>query len=390
MRAQTRKLCACLPRAPGYTYDWAGLQALAPLSHWFERMAATPQNPAWHGEGDVMTHTRMVCDALAGMADFQALPETERDALALATLLHDIGKPACTRLENGVLTSPHHGPVGAKLARGLLWRDFGLCGAEEAMRFREAVCLLIRYHTKPLHMLEANHPPVVAMKLAANGELAPVFSLRSLCLLSQADVLGRIASDNAENLERIALSRELAREEGCLDGPYPFPSAHTKRAMFSGARVWRDQELYDDTWGEVILMCGLPGTGKDAWIRKHHPDLPTVCLDDVRCELGVAPTDDQGRVVQIARERAKALLRQKRPFIWNATSLTSRRAQQIELFEDYHARVQVVYLETGWEENLRRNAERADPVPEDVLERMLDRLEPPERFEARAVDWLCV
>ena len=42
--------------------------------------------------------------------------------------------------------------------------------------------------------------------------------------------------------------------------------------------MWKAQELYDDTWGEVILMCGLPGTGKDHWIRSHCPSLPTVWL----------------------------------------------------------------------------------------------------------------
>lgn len=175
-----------------------------------------------------------------------------------------------------------------------------------------------------------------------------------------------------------------------MDGPYPFRSAHTQRVLLRGGSVWRDQALYDDTWGEVILMCGLPGTGKDAWIRAHHPDLPVVSLDDLRQELETEPTDNQGRVVQAARERAKALLREKRPFVWNATSLTSLRAQQIDLFEQYHARVRVVYLETAWEENLRRNGSRPDAVPEDVIDRMLARLEPPERFEAQAVEWICV
>jgi len=71
-------------------------------------------------------------------------------------------------------------------------------------------------------------------------------------------------------------------------------------------------------------------------------------------------------------------------------SLTPLRAQQIELFEGYHARVRVVYLETAWEEELRRNAKRPQAVPEDVIDHMLGRLEPPERFEAQAVAWLCV
>jgi predicted kinase len=228
------------------------------------------------------------------------------------------------------------------------------------------------------------------LRLASNGDLTPRFTLKALCLLAEADRLGSVAADNPEMLERIELGRELCREAGCYEGPYPFASSHTRRRLFAGGAVWKDQDLYDDTWGEVVLMCGLPGTGKDTWIKANCPDLPVVSLDDLRLEMDVEPTENQGRVVQAARERAKALLREKRPFVWNATSLTSLRAQQIDLFEQYHARVRVVYLETPWEENLRRNASRPDAVPEHVIDRMLARLEPPERFEAQAVEWICV
>lgn len=379
-----------LPHPPTFEYDWARLGDIGPLAGWFERMARTPQNPQWHGEGDVWTHTRLVCEALVGLAEFRTLPDEERSELALAALLHDIGKAVCTRLEDGQWVSPRHGPVGARLARSLLWRSFGLCGDPAAQRFREAVCLLIRHHTKPLHLIEGKAPAVAALKLAADGELAPGFTLKGLCLLSEADALGREAPDVPELLDAVGLTRELAREEGCFEGPYPFRSDRVRRALFAGGRVWKDQALYDDAWGEVILMCGLPGTGKDTWIRTVHPDWPTVCLDDLRRELHVSPAENQGRVVQAAKERAKALLRERRPFIWNATSLTPLRAQQIELFESYGARVRVVYLETGWAENLRRNAGRAAAVPEATLNDMLDKLEPPERFEAQCVEWLCV
>ena len=161
-------------------------------------------------------------------------------------------------------------------------------------------------------------------------------------------------------------------------------------ALFKGGSVWRDQALFDDSWGEVILMCGLPGTGKDAWIRAKCPGLPVVSLDDVRLELDVTPTQSQGQVVHAARERARALLRQRQPFVWNATSLTARRGQQVALFEQYHARVRIVFLETEWRENLRRNADRPDAVPEGTLFGMLERLEPPERWEAQSVEWHCV
>ena len=390
MNADLRALLGCLPGPPDYAYDWAGLRRFPALSGWFDRMAKTPQEPEWHGEGDVWTHTRMVCEALAALPGFRALEGGARDALALAALLHDVGKPDATQREDGRWVSPRHGPLGAQMVRSLLWREFGLCGTAQAQRFREAVCLLIRFHTRPLHLIEGDRPQAGALKLAASGELAPGFTLAALCLLSEADVLGRLSADREEQLETIALARELAREEGCLDGPYPFASPHTQRALFDGGSVWKDQALYDDSWGEVILMCGLPGAGKDTWIRQNCPGWPVVSLDDLRVELGILPTEDQGRVVQAAKERARALLRERRPFAWNATSLTGKRAQQVALFERYHARVRIVYLETAWEENLRRNADRPDAVPEGVLFGMLDRLEPPQRHEAQAVDWICV
>ena len=390
MNTRFRALLDCLPHPPGFVFDWKGLGALPGLADWFQRMAGTPQNPAWHGEGDVWAHTRLVCEALAGLVDFRAMAARGRDALALAALLHDVGKVLTTRMEGGAWVSPRHGPIGARLARKLLWQEFGLCGEADAQRFREAVCMLIRYHSEPQYLFEGDDAARRVLRLAANGELAPDFTLRALCLLSEADVLGRVSSDGPEFLERIGLARELAREEECLEHPYPFRSPRAQRAFFGGGNVWKAQELYDDTWGEVVLMCGLPETGKNTWIRAHYPGLPVVSLDDMRLELGVRPDGNQGAVAQAAREQAKALLRERRPFVWNATSLTALRAQQVALFERYHARVRLVYLETAWEENLRRNAGRRDAVPEDVIDRMLSRLEPPERFEAQTVEWLCV
>ncbi|MBR6186648.1 MAG: AAA family ATPase [Clostridia bacterium] len=383
-------LLNALPHPPAYRYDWAALKALPGLDALFSGMAGARQNPVWHGEGDVMAHTRLACEALAGLPAFRALAENQRNAVSLATLLHDIGKITCTRLADGAFIAPNHGPIGAQQARKLLWTEYGLCGKTERMQFREAVCLLIRYHTLPLRLFERGDGPAHALRIASNGELAPDFSLNALCLLAEADVRGHLCPDRQERLDRVELSRELAREAGCLMKPYPFASAKTARALFSGGSVWPDQALYDASWGEALLMCGLPGTGKDTWLKAQKPDLPQVCLDDWRKRLGIRPSGDQSRAVQAAREEARGYLRSHRPFVWNATSLTALRARQISQFEDYGARVRVVYLETDWEENLLRNALRADRVPEHVIARMLEKLEPPQRFDAQAVEWRAV
>ncbi len=138
-------------------------------------------------------------------------------------------------------------------------------------------------------------------------------------------------------------------------------------------------------------MSGLAGTGKDTWIARFCPEHPVVSLDGIRRELGTAHGTDEARVVHLAQERANQLLRERRPFVWNATGLSGQqRKKQIDRFERYGAHVRVVYLETAWAELLRRNAARPAQVPEHAIAGMLQRLEPPMPWEADAVEWICV
>ena len=383
-------LYGALPAPPDWRYDWDAISALPALAPLICAMSATPQDPVWHGEGDVWTHTRLVCDALTGMADFRLLPESSRRPLALAALLHDVGKISCTREEMGRVMTPNHGSVGARMARTLLWMDLGLAGTKESLETREACCALIRYHSLPLYLYEKDDPLLSARRFASIGELAPGASLASLIALAEADVLGRFAPDRERLRDALALARDTASEAGCPDGPYPFRSSVTREKYLNGMKIWPDQEMYDDAAGEVILMSGLPGTGKDTYISERFPDLPVVSLDLIRRRMGVSPRDDQGRVVQAAREEAREHLRRGRPFVWNATSLTRNRREQVALFNDYRFSTRIVYLETPWLENLRRNAERRERVPESVMTAMLEKLEPPQLTEAREVEWVTV
>lgn len=45
--------------------------------------------------------------------------------------------------------SPGHASKGALMARKMLWKEFGMCGAEELMRMGEAVVALVKYHSFP-------------------------------------------------------------------------------------------------------------------------------------------------------------------------------------------------------------------------------------------------
>lgn len=361
------------------------------LSSFVLPMSRTEQNPVFHAEGDVWTHTKLVCQALVALEDFQSLPGNHRQAVFLAALLHDIGKVPTTRWEDGRWTSPNHALVGAKMAREFLWQQVGLCGTAEKQLLREQVCQLIRYHSTPPHAIDDPDGKRRLRSIAANGDLCPGFTLKQLCILSRADAMGRKCNDLAHMLEQIALCEELARESNCYDHPFPFPSDHTRYAYLSGKEIPPEIPLYDDTWGEVILLSGLPGTGKDTWIQANYPDLPVVSLDDIRTEQKIDPTDHQSPIIEMAKERAKELLRRKQPFIWNATNLSPMvRGKQLRLFAQYGAACRIVYLETDWTEQLRRNAGRSQAVPEQAICHMMKDLVLPEAREAHRVQWLCV
>lgn len=384
------EILSLVPGPPDWRIRWDALRRTC-LETLLCQMESVAQDPAYHGEGDVLTHTQMVCEALAGLEQFRQLGERQRQEVFLAALLHDAGKIPCTRLEGGSWTSPRHAATGAAMARELLWLDCSWCGQPDRQAMRETVCTLIRYHSLPPHAVYEEDGARRLLKAAANGELLPDFSTELLCLLAKADILGRVCGDQAELLEAVELCGALAEEQGCLTGPRVFLSRHAAFSCFSGRLDQPDSDLYDDTWGEVILLCGLPGTGKDTWIARNCPDLPVVSLDAVRAELGISPVGPQKKVVEEARDRARTLLRAKRPFVWNATNVTADlRRRQVELFTGYHASVRIVYLETGWGEELRRNAGRAATVPEPAILRMLAKLVPPERFEAHQVEWLCI
>ena len=366
----------------------------AALSSYALDMSGCPQDPTFHGEGDVWTHTKMVCEELVKLKSFRVLPNEKAQAVFLAALLHDIGKIPTTKWEDSRWISPNHTLVGSKMARDFLWRDLDLCGTVEKQQFRETVCNLIRYHGIPPHVVDDAQGERKLRAIASNGMLCPTFDVELLCILCEADARGRVCADPADKvrmLEQLQLCRELAIESGCFDAPFPFASDYTRFSYLDGKDIAPEAELYDDTWTEVILMSGLPGTGKDTWIREHYSDLPMISLDEIRKEMKISPTENQGKVLEIARERAKQLLRKRQPFVWNATNVSPMiRGKLISLFHQYHAATRIVYLETPWREQLRRNAGRVERVPERAISHMMREMVLPEVKEAVCVEWHCI
>ncbi|MBE2319521.1 AAA family ATPase [Solirubrobacter sp. CPCC 204708] len=344
---------------------------------WLAAMAETPQNPLYHGEGDVLAHTRMVCEQLVAAPDWAQLSELTREELWLAAVLHDVGKPATTRFQDGRWTAPGHARRGAIIARRLLWE----AGVEP--HARERICALVRHHMAPYRLVGAGRAVRRCLEISVEAGCDRQHRL------TRADALGRIAPDVEGLALEVDLFAEFAAELGCLDAPYPFASDHARFSYFT--RDDRDPAYaaYDDTRSRVVVLSGLPGSGKDLWIALHGDGRPVISLDDLRRERGIKRGDStgEGRLIQDAREQARVYLRAGEPFIWNATNLSAQlRGQTLALLADYHAHVTIVAVEAPADELARRNRDRAHPVPWPAIERMLDRWEAPTRTECHVLD----
>jgi predicted kinase len=368
------------PAPPGWSIDWDALLAHYP---WLRDLAGIPQDPHYHAEGDVLTHTRMVAEALVALPVWQVLAPPTRAVLFAAALLHDIAKPICTEIDGqGQIRSPRHARKGEQLARTLMWRD-ALQYGDIPFFYREQVAKLVRHHGLPLWFLDK------ADSARAIAAASQVVRLDHVALLAEADVRGRICADQRELLGRIDLFRQYCAELGCLTQPRAFASNHSRFVYFRNPDATLHYDAYDDTRLEMIVLCGLPAAGKDTWVRQHASHLPIIALDAIRAELDVAPTEHPGRVVLAAKRRARELLQQKQPFVWNATNITRLlRRQLIDFFADYGARVRIVYIDAPLNVILRRNRARLDPVPEQIIARMLEKFELPDPTEAHYVDYV--
>ena len=366
------------PSPPDWRLDWDEIDRRFP---WIRALRGCRQSPIWHAEGDVWTHTRMVCETLASLDRFRALDRPERHALFKVALLHDIGKPDRTRTElDGRITSRGHSGLGERMARRILWQG-GTPFAE-----REQVCGIIRNHQLPFFAIDKED---VERRLFHASLLA---SNRLLAIAAEADGGGRRCADPAEQrkiLDNVELFRDLCREHGCLDGPRDFPSNHSRFLYFRKADRDPSYKAFDDTRSRVVVMAGLPGAGKDTTIANELAGWPVISLDQIRDELGSRHGTKQGPVVARARERARVHLRAGESFVWNATNLKrDLRRQLIDLFADYDAHVRILYVETDEATLRERNQRRRAKIPIEAMERILHSWTIPDVSEAHQVEYL--
>ncbi|HEY9044392.1 MAG TPA: ATP-binding protein [Ohtaekwangia sp.] len=347
---------------------------------WVAAMRDVPQDALYHAEGNVAVHTQMVLEALTSDIYYKALPASQQELLWTAALLHDVEKRSTTITEqDGRITSHGHARKGEYTSRQVLYH-LGM-----PFQQREQVAALVRLHGLPLWLMEKTDP--VKALLGASLRI----DMPLLALIARADVSGRICNDQQQLLERIDFFQAYCEEVGCWQGPKSFASDLARFVYFHKEESHPEYIPFDDLRSDVIMLSGLPGMGKDRYIKKHYADWPVVSLDDIRRQHKFKPDDitATGQAVQMAKEQAREYLRKGERFIWNATNITRQmRSQWIDLFATYKARVRIIYIEVPHREWVRQNYNREHVVPENVLMRLLRKLEVPLPYEAHSVEYI--
>ena len=364
--------------------DWSDLLkattkeilAWAENQEWGRAMAACQQDAEWHAEGDVWTHTCMVAGELEKLPEWPTLDRADQLKLLFTALFHDAGKPATTHVdpETDRTHSPKHALVGMELCRSIL-RELGC-----ELQTREAIAALVRYHGRPPYLLEKADPAHEVIFLSW------LVSHKSLYLFALADTRGRKTREMSRPEENIHLWKMVAEENCCFEQPYSFANDQARFLFYRNALSSLHYTPQEDYRCTVTLMSGLPGSGKDTWLAGKRADLPVISLDDIRADLDLDATDNQGEVIQAARASCREFLRAGRDFAFNATNtMRQTRKRWIDLFADYQARIELIYLEPPLPVLFERNERRASPVPAKLIQRLVDKMEPPTCAEAHEV-----
>jgi len=229
-----------------------------------------PQEPDWHPEGDVLTHTNHCLDALAALPTWLEGTAHTRRVLMFSVLAHDFGKAITTKQaeRRGQLrwVSPEHEAAGGPLVESFLAR---IGAPHELITF-----------VRPLvmnHLLHHDQQPAfrdtTVRRLARKIQPA---TLDDLLAVMQADHLGRPPLVPQETVRRIEQLRSAAQRLA-LEHSAPKPIVLGRHLIALGYQPGPQfKKALDAAFESQLDGAFADEAGGIAWLRNYlraHPPL---------------------------------------------------------------------------------------------------------------------
>jgi hypothetical protein len=303
---------------------------------------STPQDRQWHAEGNVYIHTEMVLNETYKILQTEAtyLEPERRLSLILGALFHDIYKPVTTKeqeIERKMrIVAPRHA------SKGRSYLAPKLMGLGLPYSVVKATLSLVGYHHEPKQLVTKNQPAGEYRRIARLSDLELLY------WLELADIRGRECRDREQQLEIVEMYGLYAQKYRAWKDFDEYQSwrAYFNRELADWTQDTRDlvfaqaiaryetgkifnpeSELarsysYRDAFPQVVITFGVSGSGKSTWIKQNLSDHTVISLDALRTKIANSRSDQSqnSKVVQVAKEQLKTLLRSQSKIVWDATT----------------------------------------------------------------------
>lgn len=139
---------------------------------------------------------------------------------------------------------------------------------------------------------------------------------------------------------------------------------------------------------KLIMMCGIPGSGKSTWIKNNYSDIASVSRDAIRFKIlderGGEYFDYEDEVFDKFIHQIIGSLTVDEITIADATHLTKKaRAKVLNKVQKFADEVEAIVMDVHLETALERNDMREGRafVPRGVIRRMYFQMETPTKEE---------
>lgn len=352
----------------------------------FRDLGLCQQSTVWHKEGNALVHVTSVTNHMVNYFHDNGLPMNDDYYIQMvsAALCHDLGKPSTTKWEEDLqeYKTKCHGQVGARITRKLFFD-------EPDIELREKVCCMVKNHMTLHHILDSKKEIDKKLKRLSWN----MVTVKDMLLLKHCDSLGsKNDVETPEMLDKVFNEiKENAERLDCYEKPFQFENNFERLKYFYGVE---NSENYDEHF-LAIIMVGLPGAGKDTFIKSFSGDnglnvnlsnLPMLCRDLIRTEIGIKGEKPQGnkaqedKVTDIFNKRMMELCKDHKSFIVNNTNLLKKYRQDYCKKVIEHGGTPIfVYVEAPTLEETKKR--REGQIKPEIIDNMFWRFEFPEPSE---------